>query len=299
MGRRVEWKRPQYFTVLELPCHPIYAGACVFGRTGQRTQVIDGRARKSNRHTRPLPSWSVSIREHHPEYISWAEFEKNQQMIAENAHMKKRMARKSARGGHRSTRHRGDARSRRAHRLARRGSPNSVVARAGSALEYVCRARCGARGARTKTGRHPEGLRPAPVGVLRALAGRWCDRNLAVTMNRMRCPSSDGQPWTTLRVRKLRERLGIAAFDLGKNPRNTIGVGETAERLRICIGSVHRLIRAGILPATQAMKSAPWEVPLAALNTEAVRIGVRDIVARRPRNFAVLQDVETLKLPGI
>jgi hypothetical protein len=40
-------------------------------------------------------------------------------------------------------------------------------------------------------------------------------------------------------------------------------------------------------------------VPLAALESEAVRIGVREIVERRPRNFAVLQDEKTLKLPGI
>jgi len=62
---------------------------------------------------------------------------------------------------------------------------------------------------------------------------------------------------------------------------------------------VHRLIRQGMLPAKQLMPSAPWQVPVAALSTEAVRIGVRDVVARRPKNFAALQDVKTLRLPGI
>ena len=46
-----------------------------------------------------MASWNVLIRDHHPGYISWAEFEKNQLMLSENAHMQKRMARKSARGG--------------------------------------------------------------------------------------------------------------------------------------------------------------------------------------------------------
>jgi hypothetical protein len=54
-----------------------------------------------------------------------------------------------------------------------------------------------------------------------------------------------------------------------------------------------------VLPAEQAMHSAPWKVPVAALDTEAVRIGVREIVARRPSNFQALQDVKTLPLPGI
>ncbi len=98
-GRRVQWKEAQYHNVLEILSHPLYAGAYVFGRTGQRTRVLDGRAHKTEGHYKPMPAWSVLIRDHHPGYISWAEFEENQQMIAENAHMKKRMSRKSARGG--------------------------------------------------------------------------------------------------------------------------------------------------------------------------------------------------------
>ncbi len=117
-------------------------------------------------------------------------------------------------------------------------------------------------------------------------------------MNRMRCRSADGASWTTVRVRELRERLGIAAFDPAAPGAETISVEETARRLEICVGSVHRLIRQGVLPATQIMPSAPWQVPVAALETEAVQAGVREIVARRPRNFASLQDVKALRLPG-
>ena len=77
-----------------------------------------------------------------------------------------------------------------------------------------------------------------------------------------------------------------------------ISVDETARRLGICVGSVHLLIRDCALPATQLMPSAPWQVPVAALDTEAVKIGVRAIIERRPQNFDKLQDVKTLKLPG-
>jgi hypothetical protein len=47
------------------------------------------------------------------------------------------------------------------------------------------------------------------------------------------------------------------------------------------------------------MHSAPWQVPAASLDSEAVKIGVRKVIARRPNNFAVLQDQTTLKLPGL
>jgi len=47
------------------------------------------------------------------------------------------------------------------------------------------------------------------------------------------------------------------------------------------------------------MPSAPWQVPVAALTTEAVRIGVRDVIARRPKNVEALQEIGALRLPGI
>jgi hypothetical protein len=154
------------------------------------------------------------------------------------------------------------------------------------------------RVARARSGRYPEDRHPSAVEVMRKLGGQWLDRQLAVTMNRMRCKSEDGETWTTVRVREFRERLGIAPFD-PNTANDTISVDATATRLGICVGSVHKLIRDGVLPAEQAMHSAPWKVPVAALDTEAVRIGVREIVARRPSNFQALQDVKTLPLPGI
>ena len=89
------------------------------------------------------------------------------------------------------------------------------------------------------------------------------------------------------------------AFEVSAVREKTISVDATAQRLGICVGSVLRLIRHGMLPANQLMPSAPWQVPVTALATEAVQIGVQDVVARRPKNFAALQDVKTLRLPGI
>lgn len=77
--------------------------------------------------------------------------------------------------------------------------------------------------------------------------------------------------WTTVRVRELRERLGIAPFNPDNATPETISVDETARRLKICVGSVLRLIRSGVLPATQLMPSAPWQAPAEALDSEPAR----------------------------
>jgi hypothetical protein len=154
------------------------------------------------------------------------------------------------------------------------------------------------RVSRVRTGRYPADRRPSPVEVIRRVGGQWPDREVAVTMNRMRCKPPDGQAWTTVRVREIRERLGIAPFDPSSPRVETISADRAAARLGICIGSVHKLIRHGILPATQLMPSAPWQIPVAALDSEPVRIGVRQIVELRPKFYKRFQEDKTLKLPG-
>ena len=117
-------------------------------------------------------------------------------------------------------------------------------------------------------------------------------------MNRMRCKPADGQAWTTVRVGELRERLGIAPFDPTLPRAETITAEEAATRLGICVRSVHKLIRRGVLPATQLMHSAPWQIPVATLETEAVKIGIRQVIHRRRRFYRRFQQDKTLKLPG-
>ena len=79
----------------------------------------------------------------------------------------------------------------------------------------------------------------------------------------------------------------------------TISADAAATRLGICVGSVHKLIREGVLPATQLMQSAPWQIPVAALDTEVVKTGVREITGRRPKFYKRFQEDKTLWLPSL
>ena len=62
----------------------------------------------------------------------------------------------------------------------------------------------------------------------------------------------------------------------------TLSVDKAATRLGISVGSVYGLIRTGLLPATQLMRSATWEISAAALEAGPAKAGVREIVNRRP-----------------
>jgi DNA invertase Pin-like site-specific DNA recombinase len=93
------WNLPVYNSVLKLLTNPMYGGAYAFGKTQARTTVVEGRARKTSGHKKPQTEWTVLLRDHHPGYISWEQYERNQAMIAANAHMKSRMQPKAGRGG--------------------------------------------------------------------------------------------------------------------------------------------------------------------------------------------------------
>jgi hypothetical protein len=98
-GREIAWKLPVYNTIWHMLRNPVYAGGYAFGKTETRTKVIGGRARKTVGHSKPVDDWMVLLRDHHPGYITWEQFERNQTMLADNAHMKSRMEPKAGRGG--------------------------------------------------------------------------------------------------------------------------------------------------------------------------------------------------------
>lgn len=466
---KLTWKAPAYHSVVQILHNPLYAGAYAFGRKGQRTRIVNGRAHKVQGFDKPREEWNVLIPDHHPGYISWQEYEDNQRLMLENAHMKKLCARKSARGGralltglmrcgrcgrmmrvfygsgkghaHRyqcrgddghvgstlcigiggvridravalqileavsdraveaaifaceqidrsnkdiiaaaerdleAARYEGSLAARRYDLVdpAKRHVVRELEARWNQTLERVdelerklsdLRTSSAARPridraqllqlahdlpaawnapgtdmrtkqrlvhilvreivceldvasgeavllihwtggrhtevrvARVKTGRYPAELAPLAVDALRKLAGHWPDRELAVSLNRMRCKTGNGETWTTVRVREMRERLGLPEYNTAKAG-GMISLMKAAEQLGICVGSAKTLALKGILPATQIMPGSPWLVPAEALSTEAVRIGVQHVISRRPKIYENYQYDKVVRLPGL
>lgn len=95
-GRELIWKLPVYNTIWHMLRNPVYAGGYAFGKTEARIRVVGGRARKTIGHSKPAENWTVLIRDHHSGYITWEQYERNQALLADNAHMKSRMEPKAA-----------------------------------------------------------------------------------------------------------------------------------------------------------------------------------------------------------
>jgi hypothetical protein len=79
-----EWTPIRYRNVISVLKNPFYAGAYAYGKGEKRTEIVDGRARTSYGHRKPLEQWEVLLKDHHDGYIDWAEFERNQKQLAVN-----------------------------------------------------------------------------------------------------------------------------------------------------------------------------------------------------------------------
>ena len=93
------WKLPVYSTVNNLLTNPVYGGAYAFGRTGSRTMIENGRKRILRGYRKDRSDWAVLLIDHHEGYLSWADYERNQRLIADNANGKGMMVRGAVRTG--------------------------------------------------------------------------------------------------------------------------------------------------------------------------------------------------------
>jgi hypothetical protein len=91
------------------------------------------------------------------------------------------------------------------------------------------------------------------------------------------------------RCARCAKRLGIPDYDPSKADGQIISLMKAAERLGICVGCAKSLVLKGILPARQIIPGSPWLVPVEALTSEAMRIGVQRVIARRPQFYEQYQ----------
>jgi DNA invertase Pin-like site-specific DNA recombinase len=84
-GQQIAWLPATTSRVHQMLRNPCYAGAFVYGRTGTQTCLVEGRAqRRAGRLAKPMGQWEVLIPEHHPGYLCWEQYLKNQRLIAKN-----------------------------------------------------------------------------------------------------------------------------------------------------------------------------------------------------------------------
>ena len=83
-GQRVVWVIPTIATISKILHNPTYAGAYVWGRSRLEYDYVDGVLRKRVVRGLRVEDARVFIKDHHPEYIAWEQYEANLAKIADN-----------------------------------------------------------------------------------------------------------------------------------------------------------------------------------------------------------------------
>jgi DNA invertase Pin-like site-specific DNA recombinase len=95
----LEWRLPNYQQLLRMVKNPTYAGAFAWGRSGVRSKVVDGRSRKTVGHRLEMDQWQILLKDHHPGYIKWEDYQSNLDKLVANRTKSHQSSTGAARGG--------------------------------------------------------------------------------------------------------------------------------------------------------------------------------------------------------
>jgi hypothetical protein len=146
-----------------------------------------------------------------------------------------------------------------------------------------------------KTGHHSRCTNAEAVDIVRQMAIGYVDEEIALTLNRLGLKTGAGNTWNEMRVRSLRQYLKLPVC----RPEQQVGrlnLEQAAVQLGVSATVVRRLIKRKILPATQIVFGAPWQID--AKNVASAQVIQAALALKnrenQVRNFA---DAKTFLLP--
>lgn len=134
--------------------------------------------------------------------------------------------------------------------------------------------------------------------VIREMATRWPDEEIATTLNRMALSTGQGMTWNATRVGAYRRTAGIHGYESAVKDGRCLTMVEAAAKAGVSWHAIRKLIKAGILPARQVLFDAPWQILASDLERPEVQHALRRRSQRAGRPCRNSRDDRTLKIPG-
>mgnify|MGYP003890111297 CR=1 FL=1 len=95
--------------------------------------------------------------------------------------------------------------------------------------------------------------------LIRELSRITSDQKIASLLNRLGKKTAKGNSWIRNRVTVFRNDHAIAVYEEGEvEKRGELFLDQAAARLGVHKSKIYKLIRLGLLPATQVCQGAPW-----------------------------------------
>jgi len=150
-----------------------------------------------------------------------------------------------------------------------------------------------------RSGEHRRRTSLEAGALIREMAGRWSDEHIAASLNRLGHATGQGNSWNAARVRSYRAKQGIRAYDSAhKASGEYLTLSEAASRELVSHYAIRKLLKAGILPARQVMKDAPWQILADHLALPEVQTALDRHRSGRKDPCRSRRDNRTLTIPG-
>jgi DNA invertase Pin-like site-specific DNA recombinase len=110
------------------------------------------------------------------------------------------------------------------------------------------------------------------VELIGKMADRYEDGEIARVLNKLNRRTGKGLFWSQSRVADVRRKHGIAGGHAGKERgQEILSLAQAASYCRVSDTTIRKLVESKLLPMTQAVPWAPWEIQRADLEAEPVR----------------------------
>jgi DNA invertase Pin-like site-specific DNA recombinase len=149
-----------------------------------------------------------------------------------------------------------------------------------------------------ETGEHTKRASDEVDAMIREMATRWSDENIAATLNRMGFTTGAGNTWNARRVASHRHTVGIDAYASAPKDGQCLTMFDAAKKYGVPCHVIRRLIKTGVLPARQVMFDAPWQILASDLERDDVQRALRERRRRGGRPCRSPRDTRTLTIPG-
>jgi DNA invertase Pin-like site-specific DNA recombinase len=151
------------------------------------------------------------------------------------------------------------------------------------------------RVARSLSGRTQRCTDDDAIEIVRRMSGRWSDHAIASQLNRLGWQTGTGKNWNAVRLRALRNRLDMPAFD----PDETLlTCKQAAQRLGLSPQHLGKLLSVGTIPGThQIAPGTPWWIDASQIESGEIARALAPLRRRRQRSRQI--EDRTLKIPGV
>ena len=123
---------------------------------------------------------------------------------------------------------------------------------------------------KNRTGQHSRSTDKEVVEVVRELAHRLPDSQIARVLNRLGYRTGVGNGFTEPRVKSLRNYHSIAVFKPGSEPPR-LTIEKAAAHLGVSTSTVRHMIERGLIDTARPIPYSPWAIDPKSLLTEPVR----------------------------